>query len=425
MASSKIDPGLASPDIPAKLNPPASPPWQSNITDIRRRHPKTPIVEPSSTLDSIVVDTGPPSSPSTRVKFAEPTPSIDRPNRPGQKITFAGYDSTNTRTQIHPNHRRPLSTPKTPRPFTQTVSTIAKARRARESPIFTLDPPAKRKRFESAKPTQRSKMRIHLTPGRQSRILVINPNTSTDMTDGLAKLIRAQGASERLDIDLYKALDGPASIDNEVQALESARLVIEDLVVSERLAKYDAFLVACYSVHPLVGFIQGELQKAGLQAHVTGIFEASMVTALSLLPPTSRSKRFGIVSTGKSWEKVLSEGVKNFLGTDLGKENPRFGGVATTGLNAGELHSMPEEKVKERMKDAVKLLCEKDDIEVVILGCAGMAGMDAVVHEALVEKYGEKGAKGVVILDGVKCGIGMLENLVKTVPLQREEEVDC
>jgi hypothetical protein len=115
MASSKIDPGLASPDIPAKLNPPASPPWQSNITDIRRRHPKTPIVEPSSTLDSIVVDTGPPSSPSTRVKFAEPTPSIDRPNRPGKKITFAGYDSTNTRTQIHPNHRRPSSTPKTPR----------------------------------------------------------------------------------------------------------------------------------------------------------------------------------------------------------------------------------------------------------------------------------------------------------------------
>jgi Asp/Glu/hydantoin racemase len=254
------------------------------------------------------------------------------------------------------------------------------------------------------------------------RILVINPNTSTDMTNGLAKLIRATARGERegVQIDLYKALDGPASIDNEQHALESARYAIEDLIVSGRLNEYDAFLVACYSVHPLVGFIQGELQKAGLHAHVTGIFEASIVTALSLLPPTSRSKKFGIVSTGKYWEKVLSAGVNNFLGTD--KLNPRFGGVATTGLNADELHSVPEKEVQERLKNAVKSLCKRDDISVVILGCAGMAGMDSIVKEALVEKYGEKGAEGIVILDGVKCGIGMLENLIQTVPLQREDE---
>jgi len=253
-----------------------------------------------------------------------------------------------------------------------------------------------------------------------AKILVINPNTSTDMTNGLAKLIEAR-KSERVQIELYKALDGPGSIDSEDQALESARYVIEDLVVSNRLNEYDAFLVACYSVHPLVGFIQGELQKAGRHAHVMGIFEASIVTALSLLPP--KSKKFGIVSTGKYWETVLSEGVKNFLGTDPEKPNPRFGGVATTGLNADELHSMPEKEVRVRMKDAVKTLCKKDDIKVVILGCAGMAGMDDVVREALVEKYGEKGARGVIILDGVKCGIGMLDNLVQTVPFQGKEEI--
>lgn len=260
---------------------------------------------------------------------------------------------------------------------------------------------------------------------KQPKILIINPNTSSDMTDGLARLVRdtydAQGGSN-VQIELYTALKGPASIDNETHAMESARYVIDDLVVSGRLSQYDAFLVACYSVHPLVGFIRGELEKAGLRAHVTGIFEASILTALSLLPPSSREGRFGIVSTGKYWEKALSDGVKNFLGTNPGTKNTRFAAVSTTGLNADQLHSMPKEEVRERMKAAVRSLMEENgDVSVIILGCAGMAGLDDVVREALVEKCGEKVGKGVFILDGVKCGIGMLENLLRTVPLEREE----
>jgi len=62
-----------------------------------------------------------------------------------------------------------------------------------------------------------------------------------------------------------------------VQAMESARCVIDDLVVSGRLSQYDAFLVACYSVHPLVGFIRGELDKVGIRAHVMGIFEVDLI----------------------------------------------------------------------------------------------------------------------------------------------------
>ena len=255
----------------------------------------------------------------------------------------------------------------------------------------------------------------------QPKILIINPNTSADMTNGLARLIRdtydAQGRP-CVQFELYTALKGPGSIDNERDAMESARCVIDDLMVSGRLSQYDAFLVACYSVHPLVGFIHGELEKAGLRAHVMGIFEASIVTALSLLPLSSCEGRFGIVSTGKYWEKALSDGVKNFLGTSAGKENSRFAAVSTTGLNADQLHSMPKEEVRERMKAAVRsLMDDNGDISVIILGCAGMAGLDDVVREALVEKYGEQTGRAVLILDGVKCGIGMLDNLLRTVPL--------
>lgn len=264
-----------------------------------------------------------------------------------------------------------------------------------------------------------------IMPSTQRKLLVINPNTSTEMTEGLARMVRDAFASQGgtiVPIELYTALKGPASIDNEVHAMESARLVIEDLIVSGKITQYQAFLVACYSVHPLVGFIRGELEKVGLRAHVMGIFEASILTALSLLPQTSGVGRFGIVSTGQYWEKALSDGVKNFLGTNSGQENTRFAAVSTTGLNADQLHSMPKVEVQDRVKAAVKSLMDKNgDVSVIILGCAGMAGLDDVVREALVEKYGEKVGKGVFILDGVKCGIGMLENLIKTVPLEREE----
>ena len=262
-------------------------------------------------------------------------------------------------------------------------------------------------------------------PSNRPKLLIINPNTSTHMTHGLTRLVTdtyvAQG-EPNIEIELYTALKGPASIDNGVHAMDSARYVIDELMVSDRLSQYDAFLVACYSVHPLVGFIRGELKKAGLRAHVMGIFEASILTALSILPPSSHEGRFGIVSTGKYWEQALSDGVKDFLGTSSEIENARFAAVSTTGLNADQLHSMPKNEVRDRMKKAVKSLMEVNgDVSVVILGCAGMAGLDDVVREALVEKCGEKSGKGVIILDGVKCGIGMLENLLRTVPLERDE----
>ena len=67
---------------------------------------------------------------------------------------------------------------------------------------------------------------------------------------------------------------------------------------------YDGVLVACYSVHPLVQRLQAPA--------VTGIFEASVLTALSV---SLETQSFGIVSTGKVWETALTEAVNGFLGS--------------------------------------------------------------------------------------------------------------
>lgn len=176
------------------------------------------------------------------------------------------------------------------------------------------------------------------------------------------------------------------------------------------LDKHDGFLVACYSKHPLVPILKDQNAiKSGRKA-VTGIFEASVSTSLQIIHP---DEKFGIVSTGKVWEKILSEAVVDFLGTES-NAGKRFAGVETTGLNATDLHDAPPEEVRKRMKDAVKRLLRKGRVGAICLGCAGMAGMDKMVREACVEELGEDGGNNVRIVDGVVAGVAWLEGAVRS-----------
>ncbi|RDW82897.1 hypothetical protein BP5796_04388 [Coleophoma crateriformis] len=254
------------------------------------------------------------------------------------------------------------------------------------------------------------------------KLLLINPNSNKHMTEGLELLLNdlnQQGTSQTIEVITYTAASGPNSINNEDDAHQTAMVCIADL--NSKLSQYDAFLVACYSVHPLVTMIRSRVPP---HVHVTGIFEASVTTALSLLPKPRAGagsnenvfEKFGIVSTGTYWEKALSEGVRDFLGFSDLESCQRFKGVETTGLNADELHTAPADLVREKMMDATKRLVKDRDVRVICLGCAGMAGMDDIVQEALVEELGAEGAKKVYIIDGVKVGIGLLETLVRALP---------
>jgi Asp/Glu/hydantoin racemase len=168
-------------------------------------------------------------------------------------------------------------------------------------------------------------------------------------------------------------------------------------------------LICCYSKHPLVRILKDEGPVKTQSKPVTGIFEASVCTALQVIKP---DERFGIVSTGKVWEATLSEAVESFLGTSTASE--RFAGVMTTGLNATELHDAPAGEVRQKMKDATRRLVGKGKVGAVCLGCAGMAGMDEMVREACVEELGEERGKAVRIIDGVQAGVAFLEGAIRT-----------
>lgn len=218
------------------------------------------------------------------------------------------------------------------------------------------------------------------------------------------------------------------SVNSPADAEESAAFCLPHL--EPLLADHDAFLVACYSQHPLVPQLQQLVAaQPGPRKYVTGIFEASVVASLALLQPvapadgTSSGETFGIVSTGSIWEQALQNAVHEFLGIggDSGPGPRRFVGVETTGLNATDLHDLPADRVREEMIKATKRLLKKDwrdvdgvpssSVKAICLGCAGMAGLDDAVRQACVEALGEKLGSQIHIVDGVKAGVSTLVGL--------------
>lgn len=225
----------------------------------------------------------------------------------------------------------------------------------------------------------------HLSPRTTSRLKHQNPLSQTTFS-------------------FFTAPSGVPSINNEEDAATSATHCLPAL--KPVLKNYQAFLVCCYSHHPLVALLRSALQDLNLQSPVTGIFEASVATCLQ---STNIDQKFGIVSTGSQWNEILGEAVTGILGSG---SSSRYAGTETTGLNADELHSTPKPEVDRRMKEATKRLLEKGAVAI-CLGCAGMAGMDRTVREACVEKLGEKEGQRVKIVDGVGAGSIFLEGALR------------
>ncbi|KAJ9503729.1 dal80p-controlled protein [Exophiala xenobiotica] len=299
------------------------------------------------------------------------------------------------------------------------------------------------------------------------RILVINPNTSQHMTDALKPVLEDLRIPSVEYTFFTSPSPGIASINSPDDAAKSADICLPALV--PLLAHHDAFLVACYSQHPLVPRLKAECRKLllptfgagaavtatvtagsrgrgsegrgegrgegeGARKYVTGIFEASVLTSLSLI---DEHEGFGIVSTGKIWESALQSAVEQFLGYGSNSSDDnndgslsRFYGCETTGLNASELHDLPGEEVRNKMMDATKRLLERgagaaystnvdsgngeSRTKAICLGCAGMVGLEDAVRQACVEYLGPAAAKEVCIIDGVKAGVVLLCSLART-----------
>ncbi|KAK5651687.1 hypothetical protein OQA88_11753 [Cercophora sp. LCS_1] len=250
---------------------------------------------------------------------------------------------------------------------------------------------------------------------RSTRILVLNPNSSASMTHGVEEAIRGMNLAQSTEIYTYTAPpESPASINDGEDVALSTDVVYKNLTSSGALQQYDAVLVACFSVHPLVRKLSA-LHGGRGKLVVSGIFEAGIQASLVLTGSTSK---WGIVTTGKFWEVHLSSGVNAYLGADPEAVNHKFAGVQSTGLDAGDFHGGVDPSViREKLKDATKRLLRQGSVECVVMGCAGMAGLEEIIRSAAIEEYGPEQGKEVFIIDGVRAGVGLLEQTVRNKDL--------
>ncbi|KAF8636234.1 hypothetical protein AX17_003719 [Amanita inopinata Kibby_2008] len=248
-------------------------------------------------------------------------------------------------------------------------------------------------------------------------ILVINPNSSPSITIGLQNTLTPL-TPPNTSLTFYTGPpDSPRSINDVTEATVAALACLRDLKSKGLLETHDAFLVASYL--PLVPILRQTTSKPSI-----GILEASITHSLLL------GSRFAILTPVPSFLNTNTNANANaniddyypsdryaevhiILGTSA---SSRFAGFVPTSLGVTELREGDQEKVRREMKEASRRCVRRMGADVIILGCAGMAGMESLVREAVEEEEvgGGGGGRGKVrVVDGAKAGVEILTGLVR------------
>jgi allantoin racemase len=216
------------------------------------------------------------------------------------------------------------------------------------------------------------------------RLLVVNPNTSREMTETIRVAAEAAGQAIGVPVDTVCPASGPESIEGRFDEIVSAYWTLE--CVMQRVERYAGVVVACYGPHPAVEGIREATDLPCL-----GIMEASVLYALPL------GSRFSIVTTSPRWQPLLEEGVAL-----LGLES-RCASVRSSGLAVLDLDRLPPDRVRARLAAEARAAVDEDGAEVILLGCAGMAGLQEAVATAA----------GVPVVDPVEAGVTLVGALAR------------
>ncbi|MEM9449152.1 MAG: aspartate/glutamate racemase family protein [Cyanobacteria bacterium P01_E01_bin.6] len=212
------------------------------------------------------------------------------------------------------------------------------------------------------------------------RIKVINPNTSIEMTASI-RAIASDYASPQTDVVTVCPKAGPVSIESYYDEYCAIPHVMEEVQRDE--AQFDGFVLACWG-DPGIDGVRELTTKP-----VVGIAEASMYAANAIAP------RWSVVTTlARSHHMVEAIIQKTGLGD-------RCMSVRCVDLPVLACESNPQ-LVVDGLERMGQLALAEDGAEAIILGCAGMGGLDQRLSKSL----------GVPVVDPVAAGVRFAEMLV-------------
>jgi len=213
------------------------------------------------------------------------------------------------------------------------------------------------------------------------KIMVINPNTSESMTNHIREeLSRIKRPDTELTVLCPEK--GPETIESAYDEAHAIPPTLE-LVKKANQEGYDAVILACFSDPGL------EAAKEVSEIPVIGIEESTLHMAAML------GARFSIMTPRKQRipvreEHVHMRGMNHFLAS-----------VRSLDLSVAETDADPK-KTKKRVLEVAKAAVEEDGAEVIILGCAGMAGYAPELESKL----------GVKVLDPTAVAMKVAEAMV-------------
>lgn len=200
------------------------------------------------------------------------------------------------------------------------------------------------------------------------KILIINPNSDSEMTAAIQESAETF-AAEALHVQTVPTPGAPRFIETHADKLRCGPGMLEILKANE--AAYDAFVIACHSD------VNIEAMREATRKPVIGIGEASMKLASFL------GRTFSVVTTHQhSVPGKLEQARKCHVQEQL--VSVRAPDPGEEGLGGLDLFLELSRRAR-----------EEDRAEVIVLGCAGLSGLDRKIREAL----------DVPVLDGVVCAL--------------------
>jgi Asp/Glu/hydantoin racemase len=202
-----------------------------------------------------------------------------------------------------------------------------------------------------------------MSPAR--RILVINPNSNTQVTEGFSEALEPLRIPGGPEIECTTLANGPFGVETQ-QHVEQVSLPLRDMVIARD--DVDAFVIACYSDPGLHACREATTKP------VFGIQESGILAALS------RGNRVGVIA-------LSAQSVTRHLRylRQLGLME-RLAGEHPLNLTVSQSES-PE--AYERLLEVGTVLRDTDGADVLVLGCAGMArhrrGLEATLGLPVID----------------------------------------
>jgi allantoin racemase len=212
------------------------------------------------------------------------------------------------------------------------------------------------------------------------KLLLINPNSSVSMTEGIAEAVRAI-AAPGTEIVAATPSFGPASIEGHYDEAVAAVGVLEQVRAHESQG-IAGVLIACFGDPGL------DAAREATDAPVIGTAEAAFHVASML------ATGFSVVTT-MTRTCVIAEHLLHKYGFER-----RCRGVHGTDIPVLALEEAGDELLAQIEATSREALA-RDRSGAIVLGCAGMAGLTATLQQRL----------GVPVIDGVAAGVKLLEGL--------------